>query len=422
MGERFNRQRRSRISVFLVVVAFVVGLLAVEGGYTASASAASTPGVSVPRLVASYTGTEDNLTFKKSATLALSDVTETQNGAFTGVQTLGPQLEPPSVDVSGAVSGDTINFVSSPFTNIICKTGGCVLTYTGTISAQGTLSGTYTATNTDLTPAEQHGTWQLSPVCPGVANHALDGATGIAAVNIGGCPGYFVTDSAGQVAAFGAAIWHGDPSGARLNAPVIAITATSDGEGYWLLGADGGVFNYGDANFYGSTGSMRLNAPVVGMAVTADSKGYWIIAKDGGVFTFGDAVFHGSTGSLKLNAPVVGIAVAPGGNGYWLVASDGGVFTFTTDGFYGSHGASPLNKPVIGMSSTPNGKGYTLVASDGGVFTYGDAPFYGSLGSTPAPTPVVDLSPAPADNGYYLVDSGGDVYAFGPGATYLGGA
>ena len=260
------------------------------------------------------------------------------------------------------------------------------------------------------------------PACASATGTHLGSAVGIASVSIGGCRGYYVTDSAGRVSAFGAAVWQGDLSTRSLNAPIISIAATADGKGYWLVGANGSVFTYGDAHFYGSTASVTLNAPVVGMAVTQDNKGYWMVARDGGVFTFGDARFYGSTGDLHLNQPVDGIAVAPGGHGYWLVASDGGVFTFTADGFFGSLGTTKLNKPIVGMSSTADGRGYTLVGSDGGVFSFGDAPFYGSLGKHPPASPIVDLSPTPANNGYYLVGSTGAVYAFGPGAKNLGQA
>ena len=255
------------------------------------------------------------------------------------------------------------------------------------------------------------------PAGPGPNDCAFTTRTvGIAPAAVGGSPGYFRVDASGQVCASGSAAWHGDPSGARLAAPITAITATPDGGGYWLLGADGGVFCYGDARFWGSTGNVRLAAPVVSMAPTPDNRGYWLVARDGGIFTFGDARFRGSTGGLRLAAPVVGMAVAPAGDGYWLVAADGGVFTFTRSGFYGSLGRVRLARPIVGMASSYDGRGYTLVGSDGGVFSFGDAPFYGSLGGAPPATPIVDLAPVPSNRGYYLVDSGGEVFPFGPGA------
>ena len=78
------------------------------------------------------------------------------------------------------------------------------------------------------------------------------------------------------------------------------------------MAADGGVFSFGDAtsHFYGSLGGSHLNAPIVGMAPTADGDGYWLVAADGGVFSFGDATshFYGSLGGSHLNAPIVGMA------------------------------------------------------------------------------------------------------------------
>lgn len=271
----------------------------------------------------------------------------------------------------------------------------------------------------DSAQAYQPGTAAFASRCgAGATNDCqfTSPTVGISAVNINGAKGYYRVDAAGQVCASGSAAWRGDPATLPLAAPIVGITATSDGRGYWLLAADGGIFTYGDARFYGSTGNIRLHAPVVAMAVTPDSRGYWIVSTDGGIFTFGDARFYGSTGNIRLSRPVDGIAVAPHGDGYWLVASDGGVFTFTSYGFHGSLGGVRLNKPIVGVSSTPDGGGYTLVGSDGGVFTFGNAPFYGSLGAHPPSSPIVDLATVPAGNGYYLVNRAGQVFRYGPGA------
>ncbi len=232
----------------------------------------------------------------------------------------------------------------------------------------------------------------------------------------GGCPGYWMVDTAGQVRSFGGAPFYGSLGG-PLNAPIIAVAATRDHGGYWLLGADGGVFSFGDARFYGSTGNLRLNAPVIGMTPTADGQGYWLVAKDGGVFSFGDAAFHGSTGAWRLNAPVVGMAATPDGAGYWLVASDGGVFSFGAP-FLGSMGSVRLNMPVVGITADPGGRGYRLVAADGGIFSFG-APFFGSLGGVALSAPVRTMAASLDGNGYYMVGADGALYAFGD-APFLG--
>jgi hypothetical protein len=75
-----------------------------------------------------------------------------------------------------------------------------------------------------------------------------------------------------------------------------------------LAGRDGGVFSYGDASFAGSHGGSPLNAPIVGMAATPDGQGYWLVAADGGMFAYGVASFFGSHGGSPLNAPIVGVA------------------------------------------------------------------------------------------------------------------
>jgi Bacterial Ig-like domain (group 3) len=234
--------------------------------------------------------------------------------------------------------------------------------------------------------------------------------------------GYWLTGADGGVFSFGDANFHGSlpqsgfsPAGSggphSLNAPIVGIATTSDGDGYWLVGSDGGVFAFGDAVFYGSTGSMKLNAPIVGMVPTFDGKGYWLVASDGGVFAFGDAAFYGSTGSKKLNAPVVGIAMSSDGKGYWLVGSDGGVFAFGDAAFQGSLGGHPLSSPVTGVASTGNGAGYWLVTSKGVVYPFGDA---ANDGSTPTSSfPIVGVTASVDGKGYWLVATNGGVFSYG---------
>ncbi|HEV3367163.1 MAG TPA: hypothetical protein VG054_06825 [Acidimicrobiales bacterium] len=254
--------------------------------------------------------------------------------------------------------------------------------------------------------------------CAALSNQAAPGKylAVAATVGSGGCPAYWLADSAGQVRSFGGAPVLGSLR-APPNAPIVGMTATADHGGYWLLGADGGIFTFGDARFFGSTGAFRLNAPVIAMTATADGGGYWLVAKDGGVFTFGDAGFRGSTGSFRLNAPIVGMASASDGAGYWLVAADGGVFSFSAP-FLGSMGWAHLNRPVVGITADPAGRGYRMVAADGGIFSFG-APYYGSLGGLALSAPVRTMAPSLDGNGYYLMGMDGALYAFGD-APYLG--
>lgn len=53
-----------------------------------------------------------------------------------------------------------------------------------------------------------------------------------------------------------------------MNAPIIAMTATTTGgAGYWLLASDGGMFSFGKAAFHGSLPGLGW-CPGAGTAVT----------------------------------------------------------------------------------------------------------------------------------------------------------
>jgi hypothetical protein len=278
---------------------------------------------------------------------------------------------------------------------------------TGTPSAPGTA--TFSVTVTDSQSHHVVAPLSISVVVANTGSGTLPAPTvGIAALKNG--DGYWLADSAGDVANHGAAANYGSLTGLVLNAPITHIVATPDGGGYWLVGADGGVFAFGDAPFYGSMGGIHLNAPVVDIVPTKDGNGYWLVAADGGVFAFGDAPFYGSMGGTHLNKPVVGGATDPATGGYWLVAADGGIFSFDAP-FLGSTGSLVLNEPVNGMAATTNGGGYWLVASDGGIFAF-DAPFAGSAVGIPGAAPIVGMATSAPTGGYWLVGSGGGVYSF----------
>jgi hypothetical protein len=175
-----------------------------------------------------------------------------------------------------------------------------------------------------------------------------------------GRPHAEIPDVPGEPVPFGSAEGHGNaPS--HLNAPVVGMASTPDGDGYWLVASDGGIFSFGNASYHGSMGNRHLNAPIVGMASTPDGDGYWLVASDGGIFSFGNASYHGSMGNRHLNAPIVGMASTPDGDGYWLVASDGGVFSFGNASYHGSMAASHLANPIAAIAAGPGGNGYWLL-------------------------------------------------------------
>jgi hypothetical protein len=245
--------------------------------------------------------------------------------------------------------------------------------------------------------------WQFDPTCTTAS--ATANAT---ALHDAPC----LHESISRVFAFGAAVDHGEPTGA-LRAPVVGMDSTASGKGYWLVATDGGVFSFGDAAFRGSMGGVPLNQPVVDIAHTPSGKGYWLVASDGGIFSFGDAVFRGSTGSIRLNQPIVGMSATPSGRGYWMVASDGGIFCFGDAVFRGSMGGVKLNQPIVAMAATPTGRGYWLFASDGGVFCFGDAVFRGSLGGVRLVAPITGAAATATGKGYWMVARDGGVFCFG---------
>jgi hypothetical protein len=231
---------------------------------------------------------------------------------------------------------------------------------------------------------------------------------GSAAVDDG--TGYYEVDSAGVVAAFGAATCYGDLTGVHLDKPIVGMAVDRATGGYWLVASDGGVFSF-NATFYGSAAAYPLVKPVVGITATLNGTGYWLVASDGGVFSY-NAPFQGSTGGVDLTKPVVGMGLDRATGGYWLVASDGGVFSFNAP-FEGSTGGVALVQPVIGIAPVSDGSGYRLVAADGGVFDF-NTPFYGSTGGVHLDKPVIAAMDDNSYDGYWLVASDGGVFTFSP--------
>ena len=285
----------------------------------------------------------------------------------------------------------------------------------GHSSSPGTSNPVTTSATSGIPPTPPSSPTPASTAC---SLHLPAGAV-VGTASLPDASGYYEVDSAGDVAAFGAAKCYGTMTGTLLNKPIVGMAVDPVTGGYWLVATDGGIFSF-NAPFLGSTGAIHLNQPVVGMTASPDGQGYWFVASDGGVFSFGDAGFYGSTGSMHLNKPVVGMATAQSDRGYWLVASDGGIFAFGSAGFFGSTGSMHLNQPIVNMEATGDGHGYRLIASDGGVFDFGSAPFYGSAGSIKLNRPMIGGADDNATGGYWLVASDGGVFTYN--APFLGSA
>jgi hypothetical protein len=153
------------------VQSFGVQSLAAAAPVSSAAATLSTP--SLIQLASSYNMTFDNTTYDIMADGSLSGITEDQQGNISGQMTVDPPLEGTG-PFTGTVSNTTINFA-------LAGTDG---SYTGTVNAQGTLSGTYTYSAPGPF-AGQSGTWQatadVDPTSPTVACSPTSVATGSAA-------------------------------------------------------------------------------------------------------------------------------------------------------------------------------------------------------------------------------------------------
>ena len=236
--------------------------------------------------------------------------------------------------------------------------------------------------------------------------------------------------SDGGIFTFGSAQFYGSTGALHLNRPVVGITPTTDRGGYWLDASDGGIFSFGDAGFYGSIPGLgiapagsgtphSLNAPIVGMVPSADGNGYFMVGADGGVFTFGDAHFEGSCPAIGGCPGGAAVSVIPDstGNGYWLVTVGGGVTPF---GDAPALGSGPGG--VVSAARSADGGGYYLLYPNGVVYAFGDAVNYGSAaGEVGGANPAATIFTTADGGGYWIVSSNGSVVTEGD-APYDGGA
>jgi len=248
--------------------------------------------------------------------------------------------------------------------------------------------------------------------------------------------GYWLVGSDGGIFSFGSAAFHGSTGSLQLQRPVVGITPTSDRGGYWLVASDGGIFAFGNAGFHGSipgsglhpAGSglpNSLNAPIVGMVPSTDGNGYFMVASDGGVFAFGDARFEGSCPGIG-GCSGAAVAVVPDatGNGYWVVTRSGAVYTF---GDAANHGApGPQSSAITSAVATSDGGGYWILDGAGQVFPFGNAVGMGSLppGSAGGLNPASAIFATSDGGGYWVVTALGKVSNFGdaPGDGDMSGS
>jgi hypothetical protein len=236
--------------------------------------------------------------------------------------------------------------------------------------------------------------------------------------------GYWLVGSDGGVFTFGSAQFYGSTGALRLQRPVVGISPTNDDGGYWLVASDGGIFSFGDANFFGSlpgegfapagsSNGKQLNAPIVGLVPSVDGNGYFMVGADGGVFTFGDAKFEGSCPGIGGCAgTAVAVMSDATGNGYWVVTASGDVYSFGDATYYG--GPGPQSVPVTSAVRSADGRGYMILFANGTVDSYGDAPKLGGpVGLGTATDPTTAIVATSDGQGYWVATAKGAIYAYG---------
>jgi hypothetical protein len=237
--------------------------------------------------------------------------------------------------------------------------------------------------------------------------------------------GYWLVGSDGGIFTFGSAPFYGSTGDLVLQRPVVGMTLTADRRGYWLVASDGGVFTFGDAGFFnsipglgiapaGSAGTGRkLNAPIVGMVPSANGDGYFMVASDGGVFAFGDAEFQGSCPGIGgCSGAAVTVMPDASGGGYWLVTATGHVYAFGNAATFGQPG--PQSTPVTSAVRTPDGGGYWILFANGVIDGFGDAANYGDpVNETGGLNPAAAIFSTADGAGYWVSAATGAVYAYG---------
>jgi hypothetical protein len=314
-----------------------------------------------------------------------------------------------TVTITGAnfVPGATsVTFGSKPATAVSCPSSTTCLATAPAGSAGGvavvvTASGQSSAIGSGSTFTYQ------APTPPPPATH-----------------GYWLVGADGGIFSFGSAQFYGSTGSLRLQRPVVGIAPTAGRTGYWLVASDGGVFAFGGALYKGSIpglglapagsgGSRELNAPIVGLVPSVDGNGYFMVGADGGVFSFGDAAYEGSCPGIGgCSGTAVSVVPDATGDGYWIVTTTGHVYAFGDAENYGAPG--PQFVPVTSAAATPDGKGYWVLFSNGVVGTYGDAVSYGApAGLTGGSDPAASIFPTSDGKGYWVATAAGKVYSYG---------
>ncbi len=215
--------------------------------------------------------------------------------------------------------------------------------------------------------------------------------------------GYGLVSQAGEVYAYGAALFRGNPTG--FSGSVVDVSFTENGQGYVAISSAGQVYAYGTAVPRGNP--TGFSGSITGVSLTADGQGYVAVSSKGQVYAYGTAVPRGNP--TGFSGSIVDISVTADGRGYVAISSTGQVYAYGTavprgnpTGFSGS---------IVDISVTADGQGYAAVSSAGQVYAYGTVAYRGN--PTGFMNGIVGIS-VTADGQGYAVESGyGQVYAYG---------
>jgi hypothetical protein len=130
------------------------------GNASGTSSSAGAQDGETTRLVDAYSGGGRNTTLNGAGRLTLTNVTESSNGAITGQVIWSDGLRG-SGPFTGTVQGHGISFTSTIASPQECEDRCTSIAYTGVVSLNGSLAGTYVAYQT--TGEAQRGTWELAP-------------------------------------------------------------------------------------------------------------------------------------------------------------------------------------------------------------------------------------------------------------------
>lgn len=238
----------------------------------------------------------------------------------------------------------------------------------------------------------------VSGAVTGIANAAGPGYRSVSVTADG--QGYAAVNSSGQIYAFGAVRYHGNPTG--FSGEIVGISVTRDGQGYAAISSAGQVYAYGTVQHRGNPAG---HSGIVGISVTADGQGYIAISGTGQVYAYGTAAYRGNPSGFS--GGIVGVSVTADGQGYAAISGSGQVYAYGT----AQHRGNPTgHSGIVGITVTGNGQGYIAISNSGQVYAY-NTPYRGNpTGFTGG---IVGVSTTADGQGYAALSGIGQVYAYG---------